>query len=102
MQGHPGAPAMTVCLPCSTARLSVTSSLPSSPLLSAQPLLLLRALYPTSAEKEGAGGQARGHFRVMGFIWVLDSGMDIWVHTCGSLTALPSISLSSECPVQGS
>lgn len=37
MPGHPGAPAMMVCLPWSTARLSVTSSLPSSPLLSAQP-----------------------------------------------------------------
>lgn len=88
MQGHPGAPAMMVCLPCSTARLSVTSSLPSSPLLSSplsSALLLLRALYLTSAEKEGAGGQAREHFQVTGFIWVLDLGMDTWVHTCGSL-----------------
>lgn len=60
VQGHPGAPAMMVCLLCSTARLSVTPSVPSSPFLSSPPLLsissallLLRALYPTLAEKEG-------------------------------------------------
>lgn len=45
--------------------------------------------------RRGSGGQASGGFLVMEFIWVWDLGVDMWVHTCGCLTALPPTSLSS-------